>query len=231
MRLDKLLYNLKYGSRKTIKMMAKKGKILVNSIPTYSSDIKIDPNYDKIIVNGHEVFYKENIILAFNKPSGYLSSHEDELYPSLFHWIEAPYHQFDLKIAGRLDYDSEGLMILTTDGKLVHQITHPNGRVQKVYEVILDKALEQKDAHKLLKGFNLPDGKGEPYEAKALNLTYDQRLATITIDEGKFHQVKNMFSKLGYEVLKLKRVQIGKLMLDLAPGAYKEIEISDIFER
>src|SRR5690554_2555346 len=169
MRLDKLLSNLKYGSRKEIKNMVKRNLITINGIVIHSSDVKIDPNHDKINVNGKEVFYKEHIILAFYKPIGYLSSHKDEQYPSLFKLIKAPYNQFDLKIAGRLDYDSEGLVILTNNGQLIHQITHPKKQIEKVYEVTLNDRLNNQTKDKLLEGVMLKDEDGSYYHAKAIH--------------------------------------------------------------
>ncbi len=231
MRLDKFLSNLKFGSRKDIKTMVKNGLVVINNDQAVSSDVKIDPIYDKISVNGREVFYQENIILAFNKPKGYLSSHIDEVYPSLFNLIGPPMNQFDLKIAGRLDYDSEGLMILTTSGPLIHKITHPKKHIQKVYEATLDRSLDQISLNQLLQGVILIDTDGSTYQTKAINLTSIDNVSTITIDEGKFHQVKKMFKHVGYEVLNLKRIQVGLLKLDLDLGQYKVINESDIFGR
>lgn len=231
MRLDKFLSNLNYGSRKEIKLMVKNGLVKVGNLTVKSSDVKIDPNYDKIFVNGTEVIYKENVILSFYKPAGYLSSHKAEIYPSLFELIGAPYKQYDLKIAGRLDYDSEGLVILTTSGDLVHQITHPKKKIRKVYEAKLDKHFNESSKLKLLQGVEIMGEDGMPYIGIALDLHYKEDVAYITIDEGKFHQVKKMFLEVGFLVTNLKRIQIGALTLDLEPGTYKEIEENDIFGR
>ncbi len=231
MRLDKFLSNLKFGSRKDIKIMVKNGLVKINNHQAVSSDVKIDPIYDKISINGKDVFYQQNIILAFNKPKGYLSSHNDEVYPSLFNLIGPPMNQFDLKIAGRLDYDSEGLMILTTSGALIHKITHPKKHIEKVYEATLDRRLDSSTIEVLIEGVELVDTDGTVYQTRAINLTYQDNIATITIDEGKFHQVKKMFKHVGYEVLNLKRIQVGLLKLDLNLGQYKVINESDIFGR
>lgn len=231
MRLDKFLSNLKYGSRKTIKAMVKQGQVRVGEVLVKSSDVQINPEYDKIFVNGVEVFYKKNITLAFYKPVGYLSSHKTELYPSLFDLIHEPYNQFDLKIAGRLDYDSEGLVILTTDGDLIHKITHPKQHVKKIYEATLNKEFDDQGMNHLLKGVEIMGEDGIPYIGVALDITYDGHIVCITIDEGKFHQVKKMFSKVGFEVTNLKRTGIGNLTLDLNMSEYKEIEESQIFGR
>lgn len=228
-RLDKILSNLKYGSRKDVRNLIKKGSVLVNDEVVKVFDMQVDPTYDKISVNGKPLFFKENVILSFYKPKGYLSSHKDLMHKTLFEWIKAPYDRLDLKIAGRLDLDSEGLMILTTDGDLVHRITHPKKHLDKVYEVILDKFIEDQALEPLKMGVMLNDPNGETYLAKAKALTCSNDQCRIVIDEGKFHQVKLMFKKVGYEVLNLKRTQIGHLKLNLEPGQFKEINIEDIF--
>ncbi|WP_025725448.1 pseudouridine synthase [Acholeplasma granularum] len=231
MRLDKFLSNLKLGSRKDVKFMVKNGDVTLNGNPVYQYDMKIDPNYDKICVKGEHLYYKDDIILAFYKPVNYLSSNKDNIHPVLFDLIKSPYDRLDLKIAGRLDLDSEGLMILSNNGQIIHEITHPKKKVIKVYEATLDKILNLEDANKLLLGVELINTDGSTYFAQALNLTTMDSVATISIDEGKFHQVKKMFKKIGYEVINLKRIQIGALKLNLEPGKYQEISIDDIFGR
>lgn len=231
MRLDKFLSNLKYGSRKTIKVMVKNNQISIGDKLVTSSEVKINPNYDKILVKGEEVFYKESITLAFYKPAGYISSHVDEVYPSLFNLIKAPYNRFDLKIAGRLDYDSEGLMILTTQGDLVHKITHPKKQVVKVYEATLDNMFTDQGKMQLLDGVTIKGEDGIDYKGIALDINYEGKIVHISIDEGKFHQVKKMFRAVGFEVVRLKRLKIGQLELRLEPGDYIEILESDIFGR
>lgn len=229
MRLDKFISNYSEFSRKEVKNMVKKRQIIMNGEVISSSDIKINPKYDKINVNGKDIFYKEIVTLAFYKPKGYLSSHKSEIYPSLFTMITAPYDHLDLKIAGRLDYDSEGLMILTTSGDLVHQITHPKKLIPKTYEATLNNVFNNTAQTKLLDGITIQETHQHSYLAKALSINYIDNLVTITIDEGKFHQVKKMFQAVGFDVTNLKRIQIGKLKLVLKPGAYKEIESKDIF--
>src|SRR5690606_10419376 len=125
MRLDKLLSNLKYGSRTEIKALIKKGLISVNEKIVKNADMQIDPNKDQIVVDRETVFYKDIIILAMHKPAGYLSANQDKNDPVVIDLIKKPYDRFDFKIAGRLDKDTEGLLILTTDGDIQHEITHP----------------------------------------------------------------------------------------------------------
>lgn len=126
MRIDKLLSQLKYGSRNDIKKMISKGQIKVNHTIIHDPTYEVKPHDDHICVNDDIIFYKDPIHLAIYKPVGYLSAHHDTLHPCVMDLIKPPYHRFDFKIAGRLDLDAEGLMILTTDGMLAHELTHQN---------------------------------------------------------------------------------------------------------
>lgn len=229
MRLDKILSNLKYGSRKEIKALIKDKCVTVNGEIIKDADIQINTNYDKISINGKEIFYKDLIILAMYKPIGYLSANVDKNHKVLFDLIKEPYNRFELKMAGRLDLDAEGLMILTTDGELVHKLTNPKHHVDKLYEVTLDKVFNDESKNLLLNGVELTDVDGSKYFAEAKSLTFNENIAQIVIDEGKFHQVKKMFHSVGFEVVRLFRKQIGNLKIDLNPGEYKEVNIEDIF--
>ena len=123
MRLDKFLANLKYGSRNDIKKFCKKNMINVNGVSVKNADTIINPDADLIEVDGEVVFYKEHITLMMNKPAGYICSTIDEKYPSLLNLLDEKYSRFDFKFAGRLDVDTLGLVILSTDGEVIHKIT------------------------------------------------------------------------------------------------------------
>lgn len=227
MRIDKLLSQLKYGSRSDIKKIMAKGDVFINDVMVKDSATNVDPCVDHILINGETLFYKDPIYLALNKPIGYLSANHDAMHPCITELIKPPYHRFDFAIAGRLDLDAEGLMIITTDGSFAHQITHPKYHLPKTYEVILDKPLTHQKT--LLKGVTINDGKNEPFIAKALEVSVEKNCVKLTIDEGKFHQVKRMFKAVGYEVINLKRIQIGKLKLnDIPKGSYIEVRREDI---
>ena len=228
MRLDKLLSNLKYGSRTEIKSFVKKGLITVNGKVVKSADLDVKPETDLITLNNEQIYYKETIILAMHKPAGYLSANEDKKDPVVISLLKKPYDRFDFKICGRLDKDTEGLLILTTSGDIQHEITHPKKHLDKIYEATLDKPFNDDAMQKLLNGVELTDTDGEIYFTAAKNLHYNSNKVEITIDEGKFHQVKKMFAKVGFTVTYLKRIQIGELKLDLELGKYKEIVLSDI---
>lgn len=230
MRLDKFLGNLKYGSRNDIKKLCKDSCVKVNGIIVKKSDFDIKPGADEVMVNEEVVFYKENITLMMNKPKGYICSTVDELYPSLLRLLEGKYSRFDFKFAGRLDWDTEGLVILSTNGDIIHQITSPKKDMYKTYYV--KTKLPVVNFCALEKPITLLDGKNNEYTTKGAKITKlsDFELL-VSITEGKFHQVKRMLEYINNEVVYLKRIKIGNLSLpeDLNLGEYIEIDLNDIF--
>ena len=231
MRLDKFLANLKYGSRNEIKKLVKDGLVSVDDIIVKKYDVDINPNNNCVKVSGKEVFYKEKITIMINKPSGYICSNKDELYPSLLNILDEKYRRLAFNFAGRLDYDTLGLVVISTDGNLIHNITSPKKDISKKYYVKTKKQIV--DEKRLEEPLKLLDGKGEYYYTNGVKVSKisDSELY-LTINEGKFHQVKRMIEKIDNEVLILKRVKIGNLELpeDLLEGTYKEIDPSMIFE-
>src|SRR5690554_6514487 len=230
MRIDRFLSNLKYGSRSEMTKAIKNGLVKINGNVITNSHIKIDPNKDIIHFNDELVYYYDIINIMIYKPIGYLSANKDNLHKVVLDLIEDNYKRLDLKIAGRLDLDSEGLLILTTSGKFAHFITSPNNKINKVYEVILDNDITNYEI--LLEGVLIKDGKNEEYLAKALDIKkVEDKKYLITLDEGKFHQVKRMFLALNTKVINLKRISIGNLKLgNLKPGEYitfKKEELHD----
>ncbi len=223
MRIDKLLVNLKYGSRKEMQTMIRKGYVTVNGNQIKKGDFKVNPEVDKIIYNDQEVYYKEKVVLMVHKPKDYVSANKDGLHKTVFELIQEPYNRFDLNIAGRLDIDTEGLIILTNDGDYLHSLISPKKDVYKKYFV---ETLNKFDSEKLLTPFEILDGKNQPYtpltpivEQLTPNSFY------IQIKEGKYHQIKRMVEHFRNEVTYLKRLSIGDIVLDesLAIGEYKEI--------
>ena len=230
MRLDKFLANLKYGSRNDIKKYTKMGLIEVNGVLVKKSDMDINPEMDVVLFDGEEVFYKENITLIMNKPFGYICSTVDELYPSLLKLLDDKYSRFEFNFAGRLDADTEGLVILSTDGELIHKITSPNKDMYKTYYVKTKEPLANEKA--LESPIKLLDGKDKEYITKGSKIVKisDYELY-ISITEGKFHQVKRMLNYINNEVVYLKRIKIGNLTLpeNLDLGEYQEIDPNTIF--
>ena len=227
MRIDKFLSNLKFGTRKEIKDFLKKEEVTINHQRVFDGSLDVNPEKEDVYLNGEKIFYQVQVNLAVYKPKGFLSANHDKLHPCVLELIKEPYSRFLYGIAGRLDLDSEGLLILTTDGELAHQIMHPKTHVHKTYEVILDR--EFKSAKTLKKGVLIKDGKDEEYLAKAISIEVLENKVTIVIDEGKFHQVKRMFLAVGYEVLNLKRMKIGNLSLgNLKEGEYRLFERNEM---
>ena len=228
MRLDKLLSNLKYGSRNDIKALVKKKAIRVNDTIIKDSGMNIDPDNDKVYIDDEPIFIKENIYLMLHKPSGYICANKDGLHKTVIELIKEPYNRYDLIIVGRLDIDTEGLLLLTNDGLWAHKIITPKNLHYKKYFVKLKNELKDYDC--LLEGVEILDGNNELYKTKKAYITkISDYECYISICEGKFHQVKRMFEYINNKVIYLKRVEIANLSLgDLALGKYKEINKSDI---
>lgn len=230
MRLDKFLCNLKYGSRKEIKDLCKKKQVKVNEKIIIDSSFLLDLSKDSVYVNNEKVFYQEKITIMINKPQGYICSNIDEIYPSLLKLLPEKYQRFDFNFAGRLDVDTEGLVIISTDGSLIHNIISPKKEINKVYYLKTKTKIENSNI--LLTGVNILDGKNEVYFAKAKEVfLLNENEMLLTICEGKFHQVKKMIEAISNEVIFLKRIQVGALKLPetLKLGDFVEIDPLMIF--
>jgi len=227
MRLDRVLSNLNYGSRTDIKEACKNRRVKVNG------NIILDPSRqvfekDEILFDDLLVFHKELFLLMLNKPSGYVCANKDNLNKTVIDLIKEPYNRYDLNICGRLDIDTEGLVLITNSGKLMHKIISPNSNIDKTYYVIHNGNI---DKTALESPLELLDGNNELYTTKGSKVEIiDEKSCYITISEGKFHQVKRMFEHIGSKVLYLKRIRIGNIFLDenLKLGEYKEIEIDNL---
>lgn len=223
MRLDRYLANLKYGTRNEISKDIKNKKVTVNGEVIKDTRYKVDTANDKVEYYGEEVFYKETILIMLNKPAGVISANKDGLHKTVLDFINEPYSRFDLRIAGRLDIDTEGLILLTNDGKLLHKIISPNKDVYKKYYVEVESKF---DCNKLLKEFEIKDGRDIPFTPllPKVEQISDTKFY-LSIKEGKFHQVKRMVEHFNNKVVYLKRVSIGNIVLDetLEKGRFKEI--------
>ncbi len=229
MRLDRLLANLRYGTRSEIKDAVKAGRISVGLEVVTDPACNIDPENEPISFDGIPVFYRKWVYLMMNKPKGVVSANRDDRYTTAIGRIGSPFDRFDLSICGRLDLDAEGLLLLTNDGDTLHRVISPKNDIFKEYHVLLARPLG--DASALERGVFILDGKDEVYQTRPARLqAIGEKECRIWISEGKFHQVKRMFEAIGNEVVSLKRIAIGGLSLDLAlaPGEYKEIGIEDV---
>jgi len=229
MRVDRFLANLKYGSRTEVRDLISQGRVTVNGVPVTDPATLVDPDNDPVEVDGVKVFYRRWIYLMVNKPQGVLSANKDDRLPTVVGLLKDPFDRFDLDLCGRLDLDTEGLVLLTNDGEYLHQVISPKKDVLKTYEAVLAKPLG--DVSPLETGVTLLDGKNNPYRTKPAKIErISETVCRISIGEGKYHEVKRMFEAIGNEVLALKRLSIGGLVLDpsLAPGEYKELSFSEV---
>ncbi len=228
MRLDKFLSILGFGSRKKVSQLIKSGKIKVNSNLIKDPSFKINPEKDKIEVNGKILNFKNTYFYyKFYKPKGYITSTKD-LQPTIMRFIPENLPGFK-KIfpVGRLDKDSEGLLILTNDGALAHRILHPKWKLPKTYEIKIIPPIKEKDKELIEKGVELSDGKTLP--CKIIPLNKEGNFLKIIVYEGRYHLLKRMFGKLGYKISYIKRLSIGPIFLeDLSPGEVKAISSEEI---
>ncbi len=225
MRLDKYLSDSTAMSRKDIKDLIRKKAVTVNGELIQKPETQITDS-DTVLINGEAVAYKKYVYLILNKPSGYVSATEDRKYPTVTELVPEEYRHFDVFPAGRLDIDTEGLLILTNDGEFVHDIISPKKNVYKKYYAELDKPLELSDADVFASGIEFKD-----FVAKPSRLTIcDTHSAYVEIAEGKYHQVKRMFERVGKTVTYLKRVSIGGYCLpdNLALGEILEISKDEL---
>lgn len=221
MRLDKFLSDSTDMSRKDIKQLIKKKAVTVDGKIITKPETQITDE-NSVKVNGQEISYKRFVYLILNKPSGYVSATEDKKYPVVTDLVPDEYRHFDVFPVGRLDIDTEGLLILTNDGEFVHNITSPKKNVYKRYFARLDKPADEADKDVFLTGMQFKDFTAKPARLEICDNSYE---AYIEIAEGKFHQVKRMFERVGKNVIYLKRVSIGGLVLpdDLPLGEVTEL--------
>jgi 16S rRNA pseudouridine516 synthase len=236
MRVDKLLSNMGCASRAEIKTYIKKGRVSVNSNIIKDSGMQVDPEVDKIMFDGEVVKYREFVYIMLNKPDGYISATFDKHDPIVLDLIDKSYLAFEPFPVGRLDKDTEGLLVLTNDGALSHRVLSPKKHVPKTYYAKIDGKVTEDDILEFENGVVLDDGyKTMPSQLKILKSDEISEIE-LTIHEGKFHQVKRMFESVGKKVIYLKRLSMGKLKLDenLELGMYRELtdeEIRQIEER
>ena len=230
-RIDKILSNLGYGTRKDLKKIVKNGMVQVNGITIKDSAMKVDPEKDKIVINGEEIFYREFIYLMMNKPAGVISATFDNKDETLIDLLEVEHQVFEPFPVGRLDKDTVGLLLLTNDGDLNHRLISPKWKVDKVYFAKIDQKVTEEDIEKFKHGITLDDG----YRCKEAILEIQKASEegseiVLTIQEGKFHQVKRMFEAVGKKVTYLKRIEFGTLPLDedLEEGEYRELTEEEI---
>ncbi|AIY79828.1 pseudouridine synthase family protein [Clostridium botulinum 202F] len=230
-RLDKIISNLGYGSRKEAKVLARKGLIEVDGKIIKDSSVTIDPEKSIVKINGEEIFYRKYIYLMMNKPTGVISATHDSKDETVINLLELDHQIFDPFPVGRLDKDTVGLLLLTNDGEFNHRMISPKWHVDKVYYAKIDKEVNEKDQQAFKKGVVLDDGY-KCLEAKLdiISASPEGSEVRITIQEGKYHQVKRMFEARDKKVVYLKREEFGGLILDenLEEGEYRELSDEEL---
>lgn len=235
-RLDKILAHLGYGSRSEIKKLVRGGSIQVNGRAAGDSGMQVNPLEDEIRVHNETVEFREFIYIMLNKPQGVISATEDSRDSTVIDLLDERYVPFEPFPVGRLDKDTEGLLLLTNDGKLAHMLLSPRRHVPKTYFARVDGKVTAQEAGAFRQGVVLDDGYAAlPAELRILSIQggkEDPYISEIelTITEGKFHQVKRMFQAVGMKVIFLKRISMGGLLLDdrLSPGEYRELTDKEI---
>ena len=226
MRIDKLLSHSNYGTRKEVKELIRKGYVLVNGIIIKDDDYKVDELKDEIVVANNEIKWEEFIYIMLNKPADYVSATYDNFKPTVISLING-YEKRNLFPVGRLDIDTEGLLLITNDGNLCHKLLSPKNHVIKKYYVEFEGTYKESFIDSFKEGIILDDG----YKCMPANIEYlGQNKCYIYIKEGKFHQVKRMLESLNCNVTYLKRVEFGSLKLDnsLKLGEYRNLTKEEI---
>ncbi len=235
MRLDKFLADAGLGTRSQVKTIIRKGTITVNGVPAKKPEQSVNPETDQICDGSRELTAVKTVYYMLNKPAGYVSSTEEHDGPSVLSLLKDEAGQSvpgkGLFPAGRLDKDTEGLLLITNDGALAHDLLSPRKHVEKTYFARVKGPMTEAVAEAFDRGLDIGE-KRPTLPAKLIIVESGAEVSqvTVTIREGKFHQIKRMFEKVGSEVLYLKRISFGGLTLDetLAPGTFRPLTEEEI---
>ena len=244
-RLDKILAHEGFGSRQDVRSLLHSGVVEVNNEVVTDPALKVDSGSDVITVDGEALSLRRFVYIMMNKPQNYVSANKDGLHGTVFDLLDESYHtpylEDHLHIIGRLDIDTEGLLLFTTDGELTHFITSPKTHRSKTYLVHLKnpagKDEQTEYTGRCAQGIHIPpEGNEAEADCKPAELIWldgdktESCRCQLTIYEGKYHEVKRIFAELGNEVVYLKRLSIGALQLDssLEPGAYRELTDEEV---
>ena len=225
-RIDKIIASQGKYSRSDVKGLVAKGRVQVDGVRIKSSSVKADPAINRISIDGVDITVKQHIYLMLNKPKGYVSATEDKEHQTVLELVPEEYAGRELFPAGRLDRDTTGLMIITDDGVMAHNILSPKKHVQKVYHVTIDIPVTEEMQKGFADGVALNDG-----VCKAAGLEIrGEYTAIVTLKEGRYHQIKRMFGCFGAKVVELHRVAMGDLYLpsDLPEGQCRELTETEL---
>ena len=228
MRLDRFLSDMGILSRTETKKAVRAGAVKVNGASAQKSDMKIDPDSDRIEYRGELIEYTPLVYVMLNKPKGYISATDDRKKQTVLDLLDERLQSRGLFPCGRLDIDTTGLLILTNDGPLAHALLSPRHHAEKVYRFLTDVRLPEDSPDRVREGLVLDDG----YECLSARLVLDDEGTggEITLREGKFHQIKRMAHTLGAQITELERVSFGGVDLDrsLGRGEYRMLTVEEI---
>ncbi|MDO5378698.1 MAG: pseudouridine synthase [Clostridia bacterium] len=234
MRLDKLLSMLGEGTRSEVRALVRAGRVCVGGRAARDAGMQVDAGRDPVTLDGRALVYKRVRHVMMNKPGGVLTAARDPRQRTVMDLLPPLYAAMGCMPAGRLDKDTEGLLIVTSDGQLAHRIISPKREVGKVYLARVDGLLTEEDVSAFAAGLHIDDGDGV-FDARAAELAIlsaarEESEALVRVTEGKYHQVKRMFAARGRQVTYLKRMSIGALALDpaLAPGQWREMTDEEV---
>ena len=230
MRIDKLLSNIGIGTRKEVKKFIKEGLVLVNGNTVKDAGLIVDTESDEILFDGEKINYKEFIYIMINKPKGVISATYDEVEKTVIDLLPQELKARNPFPVGRLDKDTEGLLLITNDGNLAHKLLSPKKNVIKKYYAEILGFVNERDIKAFKEGIVLEDGyKTLPADLEIL-LSSEVSKVYVYIREGKYHQIKRMFESVGKKVVYLKRLAMGSLTLDenLKPGQWRELSEEEL---
>ncbi len=233
MRIDKFLSNYGIGSRSEVKSIIKSGRIKVNNQVVKNPSLKINPKKDKVYFDNTPLEYKEYYYYMLNKPAGYITAKTDNLYPVVMEFFQNQPFFETLFPVGRLDLDTEGLLIVTNDGIFSHRVSHPKWEVEKEYYAVVSGDISKRELSKFEQsGIYLKKDKYQtkPFKIYIKDASSKKSQILIKVKEGKYHIVKKIMEEIGHPVLYLKRTKIGNLELDesLKPGEFRELKPEEI---
>ncbi|MCG5105234.1 pseudouridine synthase [Oceanobacillus alkalisoli] len=230
MRLDKMLSNMGIGTRKEVKAMLKKKLVTVNDEIVNNGSKHVDSETDVVTVSGEKIVYEKYIYLMLHKPAGILSATRDHHTSTVVDLVDPYFQHFQPFPVGRLDKDTEGLLLLTNDGDLAHRLLSPKKNVEKTYFATIQGRVTEEDIQKFKTGVDIGENKlTKPAELVILRSGAISEIE-LTITEGKFHQVKRMFEAVGKKVTYLKRLRMGEISLDsvLQKGDYRRLNEEEL---
>ena len=228
MRLDKFFTASGTLTRSEAQRAVRAKRVCVNGCAVSKADVKIDPEADVVTLDGEQIAYKKYTYIMLNKPKGYVSATDDSRLPTVLDLLPEKYGRLGLFPCGRLDRDTTGLMLLTDDGELAHFLLSPVSHVPKTYSYECESPLDAVSAERLCSGVDI----GEKALTKPASLEYEGCRGTITLSEGRYHQIKRMFEAVGNKITELERIAFGPLSLDLSlsRGEWRELTENEIKE-